>query len=370
MTTLTEEGRSLRLGFLTNVPFSSDPGGAARGLGEALELFELAESMGLDTGWVRQRHFDNYLASPLPMLAAVSQRTRRIRLGTAIISVRFEDPIRLAEDAATVDLLSEGRLELGFAGGIPTLEAIFGPGALEHREETQDRLARFRAAIAGEPIPPRGSVDDAALPEFFVRPQSPGLGDRLWYGAGSPASAARAGASGLNLLLSTLNTDPSSESFEETQRDSILAHRSAWTETGRDPHVCVSRIFMPAVNARQREIYADFDRVRKTEGAAGPRPKGALEPGTFLKSREGARNNTPANVQLCPIYHGDPDEVLAAAQSDVALALADELMIWQPPNFTFDESRELLENVVEHIAPALGWVPATRHAQRDEAVAR
>jgi alkanesulfonate monooxygenase SsuD/methylene tetrahydromethanopterin reductase-like flavin-dependent oxidoreductase (luciferase family) len=370
MTTVIEARRPLRLGFLTNVPFSSDPGGAARGLEEALELFELAESMGLDTGWVRQRHFDNYLASPLPMLAAVAQRTRRIRLGTAIISVRFEDPIRLAEDAATVDLLSDGRLELGLAGGIPTLEAIFGPGELEHREETQDRLRRFREVISGKPVPPRGQVADQSLPDFFVRPQSPGLGDRVWYGAGSPASAARAGASGLKLLLSTLNTDPTSESFEETQRDSILAHRAAWTETARVPRVCVSRIFMPAVNARQRELYADFDRVRQAEGAAGPRPKGALEPATFVKSREGARNNTPANIQLCPVYHGDPDEVLAAAQSDVALALADELMIWQPPNFTFAESCELLENIVEHIAPALGWAPAAQHDQRDQAVAR
>lgn len=359
MTSMTSDGpsRGLRLGFLTNVPFSSEPGGAQRGLSEALELFEWAEAIGLDTGWVRQRHFDNYLASPLPMLAAVSQRTSSIALGTAIISVRFEDPIRLAEDAGTVDLLAGGRLELGFAGGTPNLETIFGPGALENREETQDRLRRFREAISGAPVPPRAPGADE-LPDFFVRPQSPGLSDRLWYGAGSPASAARAGALGLDLLLSTLNIDPTSDSFEEAQRDSILAHRAAHPATVRPPRVCVSRVFLPAVNSRQRELYAEFDRIRRTEGAAGPRPKGALAPDTFLKSRV-TTNNTPPNVQLCPVYHGDPDEVLAAAQADVALALADELMIWLPPNFTPEQCRELLENIATHLAPDLGWIPAS-----------
>ncbi len=90
------EGR-LRLGFLTN---------AHRGAGEAIETFHYAESVGFDTGWVRQRHFDNYLASPITLLAAISQRTERIRLGTGIVSIRYEDPIRFAEDASTADLLS------------------------------------------------------------------------------------------------------------------------------------------------------------------------------------------------------------------------------------------------------------------------
>jgi alkanesulfonate monooxygenase SsuD/methylene tetrahydromethanopterin reductase-like flavin-dependent oxidoreductase (luciferase family) len=344
----------LRLGFLTNVPFTSQAGGAARGLAEALELFELAESLGLQTGWVRQRHFDNYLASPLPMLAAAAQRTRHIRLGTAIISVRFEDPIRLAEDAGTVDLLSGERLELGFAGGTPQLEAIFGPGPLEHRAETQDRLRRFREAIAGRPVEPRSPQLDHPLPDFVVRPQSPGLGDRLWYGAGSADSAARAGELGLDLLLSTLNTGAVSTPFAETQRDNILAHRAAWTDASRRPRVCVSRVFLPAVTPAQRRLYAEFDRIRATEGAAGPRPQGALAPGTFLKTPDG---RTPDH-QLCPVHHGDPDTVLAAALADPALALADEMMIWLPPNFTFAQSRELLENTIEHLAPALGWKPA------------
>ena len=93
---------------------------------EAIATFEYAELIGFDTGWVRQRHFDNYLASPITLLAAVSQRTERIRLGTGIVSIRYEDPIRFAEDASTADLLSGGRVELGLAGGMPGFEAVFG----------------------------------------------------------------------------------------------------------------------------------------------------------------------------------------------------------------------------------------------------
>jgi alkanesulfonate monooxygenase SsuD/methylene tetrahydromethanopterin reductase-like flavin-dependent oxidoreductase (luciferase family) len=286
---LRREGR-LRLGFLTNVPFTSDAGGARRGLEEAIATFEYAESIGFDTGWVRQRHFDNYLASPITLLAAVSQRTERIRLGTGIVSIRYEDPIRFAEDASTADLLSDGRLELGLAGGMPGFEAVFG------------------ALI------------------------------------------------GLDLLQSTLNLNPTADTFEKAQRNTIEAYLDAW-ERPRHPRVCVSRLFMPAVNQRQRELYAAFDAIRQAEGPAGPRPAGAQEPGMFQRTLRREQDQL-RNVQLCPIYHGDPDYVLERAQADDALQLADELMIWLPPNFTLAENKELLDNIVEFIAPELGWHPA------------
>jgi len=244
------DGR-LRLGFLTNVPFTSDAGGARRGLAEAIATFEYAESIGFDTGWVRQRHFDNYLASPITLLAAVSQRTERIRLGTGIVSIRYEDPIRLAEDASTADLLSGGRLELGLAGGMPGFEAVFGRQDREYRDETQDRIRIFRDAIAGKPVEFRSPelVKDEP-PELFVRPRAPELGDRLWYGAGSIPSAQTTEKIGLDLLQSTLNINPTADTFEQTQRNNIEAYLDAW-QGPRRPRVCVSRLFMPAVNQRQ-----------------------------------------------------------------------------------------------------------------------
>jgi alkanesulfonate monooxygenase SsuD/methylene tetrahydromethanopterin reductase-like flavin-dependent oxidoreductase (luciferase family) len=348
----------LKLGFLTNAPFSSGPGGAARGLNETIGLFEHAESLGYDSGWVRQRHFDNYLSSPLPMLAAVAARTSRIRLGTAIVAIRYEDPLRLAEDAATVDLLSGGRLELGISGGTPHFEAIFGQTELSFTDEAQLRLQRFRDAISGQVI---GSVTPPgqAPQDLVVRPQSPGLADRVWYGAATVASAERTGRQGLDLLVSTVNTQAAGASFEQTQLEYILAYkaarRSAHPAAPRPPRVSVSRVFLPAVNERQRARYAEYNDIREREGAAGPRPDGALAPGTLVPTPGSAG---PKPLQLSPVPHGDPRRVVDQLAADVALAEGEELVIFLPPNFTFDEYRELLDNVAEHVAGELGWTPA------------
>ena len=250
-------------------PSPPTPGGARRGLEEAIATFEYAESIGFDAGWVRQRHFDNYLASPITLLAAVSQRTGRIRLGTGIVSIRYEDPIRFAEDASTADLLSGGRLELGLAGGMPGFEAVFGTLDRDYRDETQHRIRVFRDAIAGKPVAFRSPdlVKDEP-PELIVRPRAPELGDRLWYGAGSAPSAVTTAKIGLDLLQSTLNLNPSADTFEKAQRTTIEAYLDAW-ERPRPPRVCVSRLFMPAVNQRQRELYAAFDAIRQAEGRPG-----------------------------------------------------------------------------------------------------
>src|ERR1700712_3398326 len=95
------QSRPLTLGFHTRIPFPT--GREAEGLREGIELFRIAEQLGFDTGWGYQRHFDNYLASPLVFHAAVAQHTERIGLGTAIIGIRYEDPVLLAEAAGTAD---------------------------------------------------------------------------------------------------------------------------------------------------------------------------------------------------------------------------------------------------------------------------
>ena len=114
---------------------------------------------------------------------------------------------------------------------------------------------------------------------------------------------------------------------------------------------------MPAANSRQAELYAEFDRIRRTEGPAGPRPKGAQAPGALQKGLSPG-SDLLRNVQLCPIYHGDPDEVLEHVLADDGVQLADEVMIWLPPNFTLAENKELLDNITNFIAPELGWEPA------------
>src|ERR1700728_3559463 len=119
---------ALRLGFNTRVSFNSGPGGAERGLRDGIALFQAAERLGYQSGWAYQRHFDNYLSSPLPFFAAVGQHTERITLGSAVIPMRYQDPILLAEAAGTTDLLIGGRRRLAFRSGTATRDGGFGGG--------------------------------------------------------------------------------------------------------------------------------------------------------------------------------------------------------------------------------------------------
>ena len=178
-----------RLGFNTRVSFPT--GEAARGLREGIELFQAAEALGYQSGWAYQRHFDNYLSSPIPFFAAAGQHTSHITLGSAVIPARFQEPILLAEAAATADLLTEGRLQLAFSSGSDTWDAVFGAVDTDARTEGQRRLARFLTAISGETIhtvAEKKTIGPAVGTELKVTPYSPGLRERIWYGSGSLAS--------------------------------------------------------------------------------------------------------------------------------------------------------------------------------------
>ena len=340
---------SLELGFLTNGSFSDEvAGGAAQGHKEVIDLFRVAEQLGYQKGWVRNRHFDNYLSSPLTMLAAASQVTSKIRLGTAIIPVGYEHPIRLAEDAATVDLLADGRVELGIAGGIPTFHSIFfgdEDGAWETASQT--RVSTFLDALRRKSF-----GRSAAGDEYYVRPQSAGLIDRVWYGPGSVQTAVRTAEQGLDLLLSAIGPNMGL-SFEEAQLAQVKAHRAAWTRADRAPRVSAARLFFPYLNGRQKALYQAFADLRVKEGPAASRPLGALRPVD--------RPSIPGRAApglMSPVFVGEPAEVIDYLRNDVALSEAGELMIFLPPHFTHAENVELLENIAEHVAGPLGWTAA------------
>src|SRR5580692_3186958 len=148
----TSPRKALRLGFNTRVSFNSGPGGAQRGLRDGIALFQAAERLGYQSGWAYQRHFDNYLSSPLPFFAAVGQHTESITLGSAVIPMRYQDPILLAEAAATTDLLVGGRLNLTLSSGRVGFERTFGHEQVDDRDEGQRRLARFLQGIEGQTL--------------------------------------------------------------------------------------------------------------------------------------------------------------------------------------------------------------------------
>ncbi|UNK45598.1 LLM class flavin-dependent oxidoreductase [Arthrobacter sulfonylureivorans] len=336
-----------RLGFLAFVGHSGIGGGRSRGLDEGLELFELAEELGYDVGYVRHRHLEHYVSAPLPFLTAAAQRTSRIRVGTSVTPIRFEDPVRLAEEAGTVDLLTGGRLELGLSSGYSNNEGTFSQayGSIDGslRAVVDERVQRFLHAVEGRTV----AVADEQVPfakagtGLSVQPVSPGLRGRIAYGAGSLASAERTGRQGLGLQLSTLNTEVTALSFEEAQQACIEAYRAEHAKaSGWRSHASVSRQIAPYTNAKeQAELQWLLDRDAQRQGG-----------------------NSDLPFQFGRVAAGSGEQVAAALAADVALAAADELVIALPFDYPASVVRRILTVAARDIAPALGWQPADREA--------
>jgi alkanesulfonate monooxygenase SsuD/methylene tetrahydromethanopterin reductase-like flavin-dependent oxidoreductase (luciferase family) len=346
--------KALRLGFNTRVSFSSGPGGAARGLRDGVELFKAAERLGYQSGWAYQRHFDNYLSSPLPFFAAVGQHTERITLGSAVIPMRYQDPILLAEAAGTADLLIGGRLNLALSSGRAGFEKVFGHEKADARAEGQRRLARFLRGVEGQTLHVVDDSDEAHIQrgtELRVTPHSEGLRGRIWYGSGHVASAEGAAAQRLRLITGTIlhSADPDL-SFGEYQARLIAAYRAAWPGPGQAPPVAVAASVLPATTPELAGKYAAYDFQRQTEGPGASKPQGALN----LLTRPAALTG----MLVSPVFRGDPDAVTAAILADPGIAAADELVLFLPPAFGLEENMRVLADMARTVGPALGWAPA------------
>lgn len=341
-----------KLGFNTRVSFSDDTG-PARGLREGIELFRQAEALGYQSGWAYQRHFDHYLSSPLPFFAAAGQHTRTITLGSAVIPMRYQDPILLAEAAGTTDLLIGGRLELAIATGAnAAFDAVFGAAEGDARTEAKRRQARFLSAISGDvlhvvteqgPGAPQGA-------ELRATPHSPGLRCRIRQGSASVASAIQAAELGIGLISGTvLHGHDEGEPFGVYQARLIEAYRSAWRRTWatEPPPVAVAASILVGTTAALRDKYAAYDAERRTKGIAASRPKGALEPPA-----------TPSGAQISPVFQGSPEQIIEAVHGDPGLAAADEIVLFLPPAFGLDENVRLLADLAQTVAPSLEWSAA------------
>jgi alkanesulfonate monooxygenase SsuD/methylene tetrahydromethanopterin reductase-like flavin-dependent oxidoreductase (luciferase family) len=336
-----------RLGFLTTGPF--DPADPASGLEEALRLVELGDALGLDAAWLRPDHLRNAISSPVALLAAASVRTRRIALGTASIPVRAENPLRLAEDLATVDLLSGGRLRPGVSVGNPgrvaALDRAIHPVTAAHEEPGRERLLRFRDLLRGGRVPSAdehdADPDDDEAMTPTVQPHSPGLAERLGYGAATLRTAAWAGAHSFRLLASGVTERGSGDGFGEDQRALIDAYRDAHP----DPvaaHVTLALVVVPTdgATADQRARYA-ADAAARAERAAR------------AEGRPGGASMVRAGDLV-----GPSDELAAALRADPAVQAADELAIVLPDDLRPDDATQILTDVARRLGPALGWSPA------------
>src|SRR5579875_1903127 len=217
-----------RLGFLTIGLF--DGGDPGPGHQTTLEIIELGERLGFDSALVRHRHLQYGISSPVAVMAAASQRTRRIALGTAVTPLGWENPLRMAEDLATVDILSGGRLNPGISVGPPrnyddVKQALY-PDSADAEDFSYERVERLLRLIGGEPAAHFSGTEGFEEYSDRVQPHSPGLRGRMWYGGASLRSARWAGEHGMNFLTSSVVRAEESEDFAEIQHAHIEAFRS------------------------------------------------------------------------------------------------------------------------------------------------
>jgi alkanesulfonate monooxygenase SsuD/methylene tetrahydromethanopterin reductase-like flavin-dependent oxidoreductase (luciferase family) len=331
------------LGFLSFVPNHGGTAAAAAALEDGLRLFATAESLGYGTGWVRGRHFEPFLTSPMTFFAAAAQRTSTIGFGTAVLGMRYEDPVRLAEDASTVDLLSGGRVQLGISTGIagygPILDPVFGAAERSFRDEAEARAARLLEVLRGDALGTAGKGYESipAGAELTLQPQSPDLLDRVWWGGGSMGTAVKTAEKGLLLHCSTLNTEDTGAPFAEAQADQIAAYRARFAELHpeRTPKVAVGRIIVPLLDDHDRAVHDEF----LTGYASGMDDEGRpLSGPPFRFSR---------------VLSGEPSAIVDALRADPAVAAADELVVTLPANGDREAHERILRIVAEDIAPAV-----------------
>ena len=259
-----------KIGFLSFGHWNPSPQSGARSAADVLlqsiDLAVAAEELGADGAYFRVHHFARQLASPFPLLAAVGARTSRIEIGTAVIDMRYENPLYMIEDAGSADLISRGRLQLGISRGSPE-QVIDGWRYFGYQPgEGQDDAAmgRRHAEVFLDLLGGKGFAQPNPRPMFpnppgllRVEPISEGLRERIWWGAGSNATAVWAAKLGMNLQSSTLKNDETGEPFHLQQAKQIRAYREAWKEAGhtRNPRVSVSRSIFALVDDRDRAYF-------------------------------------------------------------------------------------------------------------------
>jgi putative FMN-dependent luciferase-like monooxygenase len=330
-------GQRIRLGFLTHLHVGAD---AADSYRIALDLFQAAEQIGYDSGWVAQHHFLNGSArmpSTLTFLAAVAERTSRINLGTAIIILPLEDPLRVAEDAAVLDTISGGRLQLGLGtGGDPLTFAAFGKDPATRRERFAEGVQIIQNALAGNPI--NGTA-------ARLYPPAPALQSRLWESTLSPAGGTRTGANGNGLLLAR-TAFMSNERTDVDQLPVTEAYLREIAARGWTPRIGLSRAVYPTDDRKTAVAHLEAGVSQYVEEmvARGFFPRGLTQEQYFERTH---------------IHYGPPEEVVESLRADLIMPHATELIVQMHPGLpTPAQVIKGLERIARDVAPALGWHPA------------
>ena len=346
---LEKDGQVKRIGFLSFGHWTPSPHSQVRTAADALlqsiELAVAAEELGADGAYYRVHHFAQQLGSPFPLLAAVGARTTRIEIGTAVIDMRYENPLYMAEDAGAADTIAGGRLQLGISRGSPE-QVIDGWryfGYAPADGETHAEMARRHAEVFLDVIKGQGFAKPNPRPMFpnppgllRVEPYSQGLRDRIWWGSSSNATSRWAAKLGMHLQSSTLKDDESGEPLHVQQRKQIEAYREAWKKAGhkREPRVSVSRSIFALVDDRDRAYF----------GGRGGEEQDQIG---YIDA------NTRAIFGRS--YAAEPGALVKQLAADEAIAAADTLLLTVPNQLGVEYNAHALASILKYVAPELGW---------------
>lgn len=349
---MTASSKRKRLGFFTRL---LDDASAAERYRLAAEQIIHAERHGFDSAWVAQHHFhaaEGGLPAPLVFLSHVAARTSTIRLGTGIITLPLENPIRVAEDAAVLDLMSGGRLEIGVGtGGTPSSFTAFGLESANRSEIYDQHLAVLRNAWTG------GSLKGGDT----LYPVAPDLDGRVWQATFSVGGGIRAGKAGDGLMLSRTQPRPKDApqtTLSDLQHPIIDAYLAALPE-GREPRIVASRSLFVA-DSREEALRLAEKGLRRV--VADFAAKGHLIPSDSLADI----------IAALDTHVGTPEDVLESLSRDTTLPRVTDLVFQvhsvDPPHEDILRSIEL---IASDVAPALGWrAPTTSRPEKRVALVR
>jgi len=336
-----------KIGFLSFGHWTPSPSSQTRSASDALlqsiELSVAVEELGADGAYFRVHHFARQLSSPFPLLAAIGARTNRIEIGTGVIDMRYENPLYMAEDAGAADLIAGGRLQLGISRGSPeqVIDGFRYFGYVPAEGSDHAAMAREHARVFLEVITGDGFAQPNPRPMFPnppgllpIEPHSPGLRDRIWWGAGSRRTAEWTGEQGMNLMSSTLLTEDTGVPFHQLQAEQIQRFHDSWKAAGhqREPRVSVSRSIFP--------IVSDVDNAYFGNQAGSQDQVGYLDGGL---------------ARFGKTYAGEPDQLVKELVEDEAIEAADTLLLTIPNQLGVDFNAHIMESVLRHVAPELGW---------------